>query len=83
MADPGQDVNTMTTNAPSVSPLPYAQPESPENSPLGVYSWFPYSSEPFADLSDDARGALMQLDIIATKTDVAARRLEVEQALTF
>src|ERR1700686_1484112 len=80
MADqgPGQDVNTMTTNAPS-APMPYAQPEKPEDSPLGVYAPFPYSSEPFANLSEDAKGALMQLDILATKTDVAARRFEVEQ----
>ncbi len=80
MADqgPGQDVNTMTTNAPSM-PLPYAQPESPNDSPLGVYAPFPHSSEPFAELSEDAQGALMMLDILATKTDVAARRFEVEQ----
>ena len=76
MAD---EVNPTTTNAPSSAPLPYEQPERPEDSPLGVYAPFDWSSEPFADLSDDAKGALMQLDILATKTDVAARRLEVEQ----
>lgn len=77
MAD---EVNTLTTNAPSTpAPLPYEQPENPNSSPLGVFAPFPYSSEPFADLSEDAQGALMQLDIIATKTDVAARRFEVEQ----
>jgi len=79
MADPGQDVNTMTTNAPSAAPLPYEQPEKPEDSPLGAYAPFDWSSEPFADLSNDAKGVLMQLDVIATKTDVAARRFEVEQ----
>jgi len=79
MADPGQDVNTMTTNAPSAAPLPYEQPENPADSPLGCFAPFDWSSEPFADLSDDAKGALMQLDILATKTDVAARRFEVEQ----
>jgi len=79
MAETGQDVNTMTTNAPS-APLPYEQPEKPEDSPLGMYAPIEYSSEPFAELSDDAKGALMQLDILATKTDVAARRFEVEQA---
>src|SRR5271157_811896 len=68
----------MVTNAPT--PVPNAQPESPNDSPLGVYAPFDYSSEPFAELSEDAKGALMQLDIIATKTDVAARRFEVEQA---
>ena len=74
------EVNTLTTNAPSPpSPLTYEQPENPNSSPLGVYAPFPYSSEPFAELSEDAKGALLQLDIIATKTDVAARRLEVEQ----
>ncbi len=78
MADP--DVNDIVTNAPSAAPLPYAQPENPEDSPLGVYAPFPYSSEPFATLSDDAKGALLQLDIVATKTDVAARRFCVEQA---
>jgi hypothetical protein len=75
MAD---EVNSVTTNAPS--PAPSAKPESPNDSPLGVYAPFDYSSEPFAELSEDAKGALMQLDIIATKTDVAARRFEVEQA---
>jgi hypothetical protein len=56
------------------------KPESPNDSPLGVYSAFPYSPEPFADLSDTARGALLGLDDIASKADVAARRLETEQA---
>ena|SRR5271154_2147927 len=62
------------------APMPYAQPEKPEDSPLGVLAPFDFSSEPFATLSEDAKGALIQLDIIATKTDVAARRFEVEQA---
>lgn len=57
-----------------------SKPESPNDSPLGVYAPFPYSREPFADLSKDARSALMSLDTIATKMDVAARRLEIEQA---
>jgi hypothetical protein len=56
------------------------QPESPNNSPLGVYAPFPYSPEPFAELSDGARLSLMALDDLCTKADVAARRLEVEQA---
>jgi hypothetical protein len=56
------------------------QPESPNDSPLGVYASFPYSPEPFAELSDKARGTLITLDDICTKADVAARRLEVEQA---
>ena len=68
----------MVTNAPTSAPK--EQPESPKDSPLGVYAPFDYSSEPFAELSKDAEGALMQLDILATKTDVAARRFEVEQA---
>jgi hypothetical protein len=54
--------------------------EDPNDSPLGVYAPFPYSPEPFAQLSDLARGALMGLDNIATRTDTAARRMEVEQA---
>ena len=54
--------------------------ESPNDSPLGVYAQFPYSPEPFAELSDVARGALIGLDDIATKCDSAARRMEVEQA---
>jgi hypothetical protein len=56
------------------------QPESPNNSPLGVYAPFPFSQEPFAELSDTARGTLIALDDICTKADVASRRLEVEQA---
>lgn len=54
--------------------------ESPNDSPLGVYSPFPYSPESFADLSDDARGALITLDNIAAKADIAARYMEIEQA---
>jgi len=57
-----------------------SQSEDPNDSPLGVYAGFPYSPEPFAQLSEEARGALIQLDKIATQTDVYARRLEVEQA---
>jgi hypothetical protein len=56
------------------------KPESPNDSPLGVYAPFPYSPEPFAELSDKARLTLLALDDIATKTDVAARRMEIEQA---
>jgi hypothetical protein len=56
------------------------QPESPNNSPLGVYAPFPYSPEPFAELTDGARLSLMALDDLCTKADVAARRMEVEQA---
>ena len=56
------------------------QPEKPEDSPLGVYAPFDYSSEPFAELSEEAQQTLLQLDQIAARTDVAARRLEVEQA---
>ena len=59
---------------------PSDSPESPNDSPLGVYAPFPYSPEPFAELSDSGRLALLQLDDIATKADVAARRMEVEQA---
>jgi len=56
------------------------KPESPSDSPLGVLAPFPYSPEPFAELSQGAKGALLALDDICTKADVAARRLEVEQA---
>ena len=56
------------------------QPEDPNDSPLGVYAPFPFSPESFAELSDVARGALIGLDDICTKCDVAARRMEVEQA---
>ena len=55
------------------------QVESPNDSPLGVYAPFPYSPEPFAELTPVAREALIGLDDIATKTDIAARRMEVEQ----
>lgn len=78
MAENGQDTNTMTTLAPS-SPMPYEQPEKASDSPLGMLAPIEYSSEPFAELSEAAQGALMQLDILCTKTDVAARRFEVEQ----
>ena len=54
--------------------------ESPNDSALGVYAQFPHSPEPFAELSDVARGALIGLDDIATKCDSAARRMEVDFA---
>ena len=57
-----------------------SQNEDPNESPLGVYAGFPYSPEPFAQLSEEAKGALIQLDKIATQTDTYARRMEVEQA---
>jgi hypothetical protein len=76
MADP----NGVPANANHDGPSSTVQPEKPEDSPLGVYASFDYSSEPFAQLSDEAKGTLLQLDGIATRTDVAARRLEVEQA---
>ena len=55
-------------------------PESPDDSALGLYSWFPYSPEPFVKLSQDARSALITLDQISTQTDEAARRFEVEES---
>jgi hypothetical protein len=55
-------------------------PETSEDSPLGVFAPFPYSSEPFAQLSEGAQGALVSLDGICTRSDVAARRMEIEQA---
>ena len=80
MADtPTKTANNYTATAPATPSLPYEQPEKPEDSPLGVYAPIEYSSEPFAQLSEKAQGALMQLDLLATKTDVAARRFEVEQ----
>ena len=78
MAD---DVSQITgTSAEGTATAKADSPEKPEDSPLGVYSGFPYSPEPFAELSDSARLALMALDDLCTKADVAARRLEVEQA---
>lgn len=68
------------TNAGTVPDVDENMPELPEDSPLGVFAPFPYSSEPFAQLTEGAQGALMQLDNICSKTDVAARRMEVEQA---
>lgn len=59
---------------------PLDTPENPSDSPIGVFAPFPYSPEPFAELSEKAQGALMQLDITITKSDIAARRMEVEQA---
>jgi hypothetical protein len=55
-------------------------PEDPNDSRLGLYAWFPYSPEPFVKLSEEARGALITLDRIATQTDEAARRMEIEQS---
>jgi hypothetical protein len=72
------DPNGVPANANHVNSS--IQPEKPEDSPLGVYASFDYSSEPFAELSEQAVNTLLQLDMIAAKTDVAARRLEIEQA---
>ena len=58
----------------------HSAPEDANDARLGLYSWFPYSPEPFVKLSDEARGALITLDQIATQTDEAARRLEIEQS---
>ena len=78
MAD---DVSQITgTSAEGTAKAKADSPEKPEDSPLGVYSGFPYSPEPFAELSDSARLSLMALDDLCTKADVAARRMEVEQA---
>ena len=71
---------TTGTTAEGSSDSKSEQPESPNNSPLGVYAEFPYSPEPFAELSDSTRLALLALDDLCTKADVAARRMEVEQA---
>ena len=76
---PDKTANNYTATSSASPPLPYSQPEDPSSSPLGMYAPLEYSSEPFAKLSEKAQGALMQLDLLATKTDVAARRFEVEQ----
>ena len=55
-------------------------PETPDDSALGLYSWFPYSPEPFVKLGQEARAALITLDQISTQTDEAARRFEIEQS---
>ena len=69
----------VATNVGKSSPNADAK-ENPNETPLGIFSPFPYSPEPFVDLSQDGRAALLTLDSIATRTDSAARRLEVEQA---
>jgi hypothetical protein len=72
--DVAQVSETMPSNANTETP------EGPSDSPLGIYTSFPYSAEPFAELSKEAQNALMQLNDISGKTDTAARRLEIEQA---
>lgn len=46
----------------------------------GELTSFDYSPEPFADLSEKGRNALHELVILASRTDVASRRFEVEMA---
>lgn len=75
----------LTEQAVPNAPVPANPPsaiaaEKPSDSAIGVYAPFPYSPEPFAELSKEAQQTLMGLDDIATKSDIAARRLEVEQA---
>ncbi len=77
MAD---DVSQVTGTSAEGSNKQGDKPESPNNSPLGVYAQFPYSPEPFAELTDAARLGLLALDDLCTKADAAARRMEVEQA---
>jgi hypothetical protein len=55
------------------------QPEGIDLSELGCYAPFDYSPEPFAELSEDAKAALLEIDSTTDKVDVASRRLEVEQ----
>jgi hypothetical protein len=74
-AGPDSGQESMSEEVPQLA----NNPEDPNQSPLGVYAPFPYSPEPFANLTERAQSALMQLDSIASKTDVAARRMEVEQ----
>lgn len=73
------DDNTMPAAPPTPAPFKDTS-ENPNDHPVGVLAPFPYSPEPFADLSPAAKAAILHLDEIATKTDVAARRLEIEQA---
>lgn len=46
----------------------------------GALAAFDYSAEPFADVTDDQKKKLGELVLIASRTDVASRRFEVEQA---
>lgn len=54
--------------------------EGPETANLGEMAPHDFSMEEFAKLSEAAKGALLELDKITDQADVAARRLEVEQA---
>lgn len=46
----------------------------------GQYTSFDFSEQPFAQLTDDQKNKLQELVILASRTDVASRRFEVEQA---
>jgi len=75
------EINENTVPSAASTPTPFKDAtENPNECPVGILAPFPYSPEPFANLTPAAKAALMGLDNIATKTDVAARRLEIEQA---
>lgn len=54
-------------------------PQQPDFVP-GEFTSFDFSDQPFAELSEKAKNALHELVILASRTDVASRRFEVEQA---
>ena len=55
----------VATNVGKSSPNADAK-ENPNETPLGIFSPFPYSPEPFVDLSKDGREALLTFGDIAT-----------------
>src|SRR5580700_6434713 len=70
--NPGTDAPTGYDNGIAVNEDDYGT--------LGEWAAFDASPEPFAELSDTAKKILHELIIIASRTDVASRRFEVEQA---
>lgn len=64
----------------SDSDQPLSLTAMPDDFVPGEQTSFDYSPEPFADLTDDQKNKLHELVILASRTDVASRRFEVEQA---
>lgn len=57
------------------------QPQSPDQiKDLGVYEPFDYTPEPFVTFTEKTKGEVLALCINCAKRDMAARRMEVEQA---
>lgn len=72
-----------TSESPESSPpsdVPISSADGYDQFTPGELTSFDHSPEPFVDLPDQAKNLVRELVILASRTDVASRRFEVEQA---